>query len=195
MHIIRTKLAFLTISAALLVPAAPTAYADPPPWAPAHGWRKKHDPYYTGYSGKHWEKDYGIIGGKCNRDAIGTVLGGAVGGAIGSTVGKGDGRTVAIIIGTVLGAVIGNRIGKEMDEADRACIGHALELAADRRSVGWAGGNGLNYIVTPLNNFNHDGMKCREYRLRVNGRGYDEDQREKACLVGEGRWEPMREGR
>ena len=22
--------------------AAPTAYADPPPWAPAHGWRAKH---------------------------------------------------------------------------------------------------------------------------------------------------------
>jgi hypothetical protein len=43
-----------------------------------------------------------------------------------------------------------------------------------------------------LSNFNHDGMKCREYRLRVNGRGFDEDRHEKACLVSEGRWESLR---
>jgi len=24
----------------------PVSYADPPPGAPAHGWRKKHDPLY-----------------------------------------------------------------------------------------------------------------------------------------------------
>ena len=30
--------------------AAPVL-ADPPPWAPAHGWRKKHDPNYVGYTG------------------------------------------------------------------------------------------------------------------------------------------------
>src|SRR3546814_9056078 len=27
----------------LTVAPAGTAYADPPPWAPAHGWRAKHD--------------------------------------------------------------------------------------------------------------------------------------------------------
>lgn len=93
MPVIRVRPAPLTIIAALLLPASPVAYTDPPPWAPAHGWRKKHDPYYQGYSGTHWEQDYGIINGKCNREAIGTALGGAVGGAIGSSVGKdGQGR-------------------------------------------------------------------------------------------------------
>ncbi|HEY3326730.1 MAG TPA: glycine zipper 2TM domain-containing protein [Novimethylophilus sp.] len=100
------------IACTLLIPLSPAVYADPPSWAPAHGWRKKHDPYYTGYSGKRWYDDYGIIEGTCNRDKIGAVLGGVTGGAIGSTVGKGDGKTVAIIVGTVLGAVVGNQIGK-----------------------------------------------------------------------------------
>lgn len=189
MPVIRQKTCLLTIAAALLLPAAPATYADPPPWAPAHGWRKKHDPYYQGYSGTHWEQDYGIINGKCNRQAIGTALGGVVGGAIGSSVGKDGNRGAAIILGTVLGAVIGNRIGKALDDSDRACIGHALELAADRRTVAWSGSEGLNYMVTPTGSFDRNGMKCREYRLRVNGRDVDEDRSEKACLVSEGRWE------
>lgn len=74
--------------AVILFPQAPAVYADPPPWAPAHGWRKKHDPYYVGYAGHQWPNDYGISSGRCNREAVGTALGGIVGGAIGSTVGK-----------------------------------------------------------------------------------------------------------
>ena len=190
MSIIRYKKSFLTLAVtALLLPAAPSVYADPPPWAPAHGWRKKHDPYYEGYSGTHWECDYGIINGKCNRAAIGTVLGGAVGGAIGSRVGEDGNRGVAVILGTVLGAVIGNRIGKALDDSDRACIGHALELAADRRTVSWTGDEGINYMVTPISSYERSGQKCREYRLRANGANINEDRREHACLVSEGRWE------
>ena len=40
--------------------AAGSASATPPAHAPAHGWRAKHDPYYVGYTGNHWERDYGI---------------------------------------------------------------------------------------------------------------------------------------
>lgn len=188
MTIIRTNTALLTVMFTLMIPASPVAYADPPPWAPAHGWRKKHDPYYQGYSGVQWEQDYGIIEGNCNRQAIGTVLGGVVGGAIGSSVGKDGNRSVAILLGSVLGAVVGNRIGKAMDDADRACIGHALELAADQRTVRWTGAEGMSYMVTPTRSFERDGMKCREYRLRVNGHDVNEDRREKACLASEGKW-------
>ena len=126
----------LTLAAlALMLAAPPTSYADPPPHAPAHGWRKKHDPNYVGYTGKKWDRDYGVIDGRCNREAVGAVLGGGVGGAIGSQVVKGEGRAVAIVVGSVLGAVIGSKIGRELDEADRGCIGHALELAADGKPV------------------------------------------------------------
>ena len=189
---IRSKLAFLTISAALVLPVSPQAYADPPPWAPAHGWRNKHDPYYTGYSGKRWGDDYDIINGRCNRDKIGAVLGGAVGGAIGSTVGKGDGKAVAIIIGTVLGAVVGHKIGEEMDKEDRACIGHALELAADKRTVVWDNPEtGLSYRLTPIRGMEVDGKRCREYDLTVKGKGINDKLREQACETGEGNWRPM----
>lgn len=177
---------------ALLIPLPPVAYADPPPWAPAHGWRKKHDPYYVGYSGERWNRDYGIIDGRCNRQAIGTVLGGVVGGAIGSTADR-EYRAVAVIVGSVLGAVVGNQIGKSMDEADRGCIGHALELAADRRAVTWSNpDSGLNYKVTPIRGFDADGRKCREYMLNIDGRGVNDSRKEKACQTGPGTWEPYR---
>lgn len=188
----RPHLMLAFVSCMLLIPASPSAYADPPPWAPAHGWRQKNDPYYTGYSGKRWEDDYGVIEGTCNRDKIGAVLGGVVGGAIGSTVGKGDGKTVAIILGTVLGAVVGNQVGKEIDNSDRACIGHALELAADKRTVVWDNpDSGLSYHVTPVRGMDIDGRKCREYDLAVRGNGINEKRREKACQVDEGTWRPM----
>jgi hypothetical protein len=96
----------LAIVTALLLPLAPSADADPPSHAPAHGWRKKHDPYYLGYSGKKWEQDYGILEGTCNREAVGAVLGGATGAAIGAAAS--DGKGVAILVGAVLGAVVGS---------------------------------------------------------------------------------------
>lgn len=117
--------------AGLLLFALGAAWATPPSHAPAHGWRKQHDPGYVGYTGKKWDQDYGIVAGRCNREAVGAVLGGAVGGVIGSQIGKGDGNKVAIIVGTALGAVLGARAGRDMDRSDAACIGHALELARD----------------------------------------------------------------
>ena len=120
----------LALVAVLATTWALEAVADPPAHAPAHGWRKKHDPEYVGYTGTRWERDYDVREGHCNRDAIGAVIGGIAGAAIGSRVGDGDGRTVAIVVGAALGALIGSRIGRAMDDGDRACIGHALE---DRR--------------------------------------------------------------
>lgn len=49
----------------ILAASLGTSYADPPAHAPAHGWRKKHDPYYQGYSGYQWQRDYGVIRGEC----------------------------------------------------------------------------------------------------------------------------------
>ena len=106
----------------MLIFLAQQVYADPPPWAPAHGWRKQHESYYTGYAGRQWSDDYGISTGHCNREAIATVVGGAVGGAIGSAIGEGDNRAVAIIVGTILGSFIGHKIGQDLDNADRGCL-------------------------------------------------------------------------
>lgn len=178
---------------AMLFPLAPQVYADPPPWAPAHGWRKKHDPYYTGYAGRQWSDDYGISGGRCNREAVGTVLGGIAGGAIGATVGKGDDKAVAIILGTVIGAVIGNKIGRDLDNADRGCLGHTLEIGAQNKPVTWLNSsNGIHYTVTPLAGFNANGQKCRNYKMNMRGDGVNDTRNERACMAADGTWQPYR---
>lgn len=172
-----------------MLPAAP-ALADPPPWAPAHGWRKKHDPYYTGYTGKHWEKDYGVVQGRCNAKAVGAVLGGAVGGAVGSQVGNGTTRTIAIIAGTAIGAVLGAKIGGDIDAADRGCIGHALELAGEAKTVAWTNpATGVSYRLTPTANLQRGGEPCREFVTEARKGKKNEKVKSVACRRGDGLWE------
>lgn len=175
---------------ALACPAI--VYADPPPFAPAHGWRKQHDPYYEGYYGKKWPKDYGVVSGRCDYAAVGAVLGGAVGGAVGSQVGDGNGRTVAIIVGTVLGAAIGANIGSNIDSGDRACIGHTLELAPLGRPVVWDNDHtGVHYVVTPTRSFKMDGRACREFTTeRIRGKKRS-TERGQACRGDDGEWKMM----
>ena len=178
-----------SVAALALGIAAPLAIAEPPAHAPAHGWRKKNDPNYVGYTGRKWDKDYGVIGGRCNREAVGTVLGGVVGGAIGSTVGKDDTRRVAIVVGTVLGAVIGAQIGREFDDADRACVGHALELAAEGKPVTWANPQtGASYAVTPTRGYKEGRTSCREFTTVVTAKGRKETATDRACRTGDGTW-------
>jgi surface antigen len=184
-------IAATAVAAATLAVALPVnVYGDPPPWAPAHGWRKKNDPYYTGYSGKRWDKDYGVVQGNCNREAVGAVVGGVVGGAVGSQVGKGSGRQVAIVVGTIAGAVIGAQIGRDLDNADRACMGHALELAGDNRRVRWSNpATGTTYLLTPVKGFARNGHTCREFQLRTTHGGRSESGTGQACQTGDGTWQ------
>ena len=174
----------LTLAALLCVAQTPL-WANPPAHAPAHGWRKKHDPHYMGYAGNKWENDYGITMGRCNRDAVGAVIGGVIGGAVGSQIGKGDGNKVAIIVGTALGAVIGGKIGRDMDKRDEACVGHALELARDGQKVSWQDDRGRNYTLRPLSGFSRDGMPCRQFELQAGERNV----RQSACQSAPGQWE------
>ncbi len=177
------------LAASLVLPAAPAVHADPPPWAPAHGWRQKHDPYYLGYSGRRWGDDYGVLSGRCNTSAVGAAVGGVVGGALGSQVGNGNGRTVAIVLGSVLGAVAGSRIGDEMDAADRACVGHALELAKERRQVVWLNpSSGVGYALTPVREFTVNGRHCREFSGSLREDGRVERFNGRACQTGGGVW-------
>jgi len=175
------------IAATVLVSA--TLLADPPDHAKAHGWRKKHDARYVGYTGHEWDRDYGVLEGKCNRTEIGTVIGAVAGGAIGSQVGDGTGRTVAIIVGSVLGAVIGREIGRDLDESDRACVGHALELARVGQSVRWSNDKtGVNYLLSPIA-AKGSNDSCRSYKLTATRDGKSSSTNGKACRTGEGTWQ------
>jgi surface antigen len=173
---------------ALLLALSCAALADPPDHAKAHGWRKKNDPRYVGYTGREWDRDYGIIGGSCNRKEIGTVIGAVAGGAIGSQVGDGSGRTVAIIVGSVLGAIVGREIGENLDDADRGCIGHALELVEPGRSVRWLNERTrVTYLLTPLAGGKAND-NCRPFRLKMQREGQSRSTDGRACRGADGTW-------
>lgn len=143
-----------------------TAFAEPPSHAKAHGWRAKHNTHYVGYMGKRWYHDYGIRSGRCNREAVATVLGGIIGGTIGAEVGDDGREAVAIIIGAAAGALIGNKIGRELDEADRSCFGHALEIAEPGQVVTWTNSEtGVEYEMALGRGAAEHGNSCRRYML------------------------------
>jgi surface antigen len=170
------------LALATLTGAGP-ALADPPAHAPAHGYYKK--PYkaqhYQGKSGAVFVNDYGISGGRCNRDEIGAVIGGVAGAAMGAQVADRDDRVVGMVVGGVLGAVLGHAIGDSMDERDRACMGHALELGHSGVPVVWRS-DGHHYQFTPRGDA-RDG--CRTATMAVDGRKPHDVL---ACPSGRGEW-------
>lgn len=173
----------------LLISLPCIGLAAPPSWAPAHGWRSKHDPTYAGYSGRHWDADYGVYSGRCDRAAIGAVLGGVAGGVIGAEAGKGDGKAVAIVLGTVVGAAIGAEIGRRMDQTDRSCVGHALELADANQTVSWTNRNtGVSYKLTPVDDAAAT-EHCRRFRLIATGAFGLSEGRTVACANPDGTWD------
>jgi len=174
--------------AVLLCALALPAAADPPAHAPAHGWRKQHDPNYVGYTGKTWERDYGVLEGRCNREEVGAVVGGMIGAAIGSQVGDGSGRVVAIVAGTIIGATIGREVGEDLDEADRACLGHALELGRDGSAVAWTKPGVGSYQVIPTGATSARGDTCRAFRLVSTAGGKRQDGCGEACRTADGIW-------
>ena len=178
-----------TLIGTLMIAVITTSvYADPPDHAKAHGWRKKHDARYVGYTGREWEHDYGVVEGHCDRKEIGTVVGGIVGGVIGSRVGDGDNRAVAIIVGSVLGAVVGRQIGRELDDSDRACVGHALELAKPGQSVRWLNdATGVSYVVTPLTVADKNNA-CRDFTFIAAAGSKKETSKQRACRGADGEW-------
>ena len=130
--------------------AAAAVMADPPSHAPGARLAQEERPYYVGYTGRQWYDDYGVRGGRCDRDRVGAALGAVVGGAIGAAVSDDDDRLIAILAGATIGAVIGHEIGDEMDDDDRACFGHSLELLEDGHKVVWDGSKrGMQYTLTP----------------------------------------------
>ena len=175
------------------------AYADPPPWAPAHGYYKngKGKGKHKGKKHKHkveqhdtYVAPFDLNVGTCNRELLGSVLGGAVGGAAGTQVGKGSGKTVAIIGGTIVGYLIGGAIGRYMDQIDQNCVGQSLEHSPDGRSIQWENPNDNGrYSVTPTKTFQTSGGSyCREYTTTSTIGGNSQTLYGTACRQADGSW-------
>ena len=191
----RTRRTLARACLVLLIALPCIALATPPSWAPAHGWRKKNDPGYAGYSGRQWERDYGVRSGRCDRSEIGAVLGGVAGGVIGAEAGKGEDRGAAIVLGTVIGAAIGYEIGRSMDVTDRSCVGHALELTEPGQTVTWTNLNTrVSYKLTPTEDAGRaDG--CRKFRLIATGGFGLSEGRTVACPRSDGTWDVASDAR
>jgi surface antigen len=181
MRIVTRSTAFV-LSLLLGALAAGPVAADPPDHAPAHGWRRQHEGDhdhdrrrnrdYVGYGGRHWENDYAVLSGRCDRQAVATVIGGVAGGALAAGVAKPENRLIATLVGAAAGALIGNRVGRELDEADRGCFGHALELGQPGRVVVWTNdAMGVRYEMNPGRQIDRRGTVCRAFTLTtVSGR-------------------------
>lgn len=209
------RVSVLALSGVLLIGGAGAALADPPAWAPAHGYHGKdrdkdkgrhrdrehdhrhggHDDdrgeYYVGYSGREYHRDFGIVQGRCNREEVGAVLGGVVGGVIGNQVADRPDRTVATILGAAAGALLGAKIGRDMDERDRACMGQALELGASGQRVRWTNeSTGRRYELVPAGGPSGDGAACREFTLVSFTGSERRESRGLACQERPGIWSP-----
>lgn len=185
----------VSISAAVvLVTTSLSAWADPPPWAPAHGWRAKHEAhpvYALPWRSGPQPQSYGVEEGTCNRQLLGSVLGGVAGAALGSTIGKGTGKLVAVAGGAILGVLAGGTVGRGMDEVDQNCIGQALENAPNGQRIAWHNPNSSQqYTVTPVSTYKaDDGQYCREYTTTAVIGGKRQQTYGHACRQPDGSWQ------
>ena len=188
---VRNALALGLLTALLAVWTVPVA-ADPPPWAPAHGWRAKQMYKQNRYA--DYAAPSGLDLGRCNRVVLGGMLGGATGAVLGSTVDKNDGRSAAIVGGAIIGVLVGGAIGQYMDSVDQNCVGQILEHTPDGRSIAWRNSdNDFAYQVTPKAAFQTgDGRTCRNYVTEV----WIDDQQQQvfgtACRQPDGSWKVIR---
>jgi len=159
----------------------------PPPWAPAHGYRRNHH--------ERW-REYGLVAipidipmGRCNREVMGQVLGGAIGGIAGSQIGDGTGRLIAVAAGTLVGLVIGGEIGRSLDKADQLCMDQAFEHAPDGSNIRWNTPD-RQYTVTPRSTVQEEnGRYCREYSMDADVGGRVEQVFGMACRQPDGSWQ------
>lgn len=204
------------VLAMFTITGLPTAsFADPPPWAPAHGYRNKqhNQNHYKQKKYKHKKykhakrqhydeprysttvavapSSFGVDLGNCNRQLLGSVLGAATGAAVGSQIGSGTGNKVAIVGGTILGFLVGGSVGRSMDEVDQNCVGQALERAETGQTIAWNNaGTGGDFQVTPTRTYQDSSSRyCREYTTRGTIDGRSQQLYGTACRKPDGSWE------
>ena len=109
------------IAASLAAVAMPvgSAYADPPPWAPAHGHRAKEaQRYYSTDNGiRYWQGDDNRYYCKRSNGTTGLLLGGAAGALVGRAIDTHGSRTTGTIVGSAAGALLGREVDRNRSTA------------------------------------------------------------------------------
>ncbi len=192
----RATIVALAAVAALSFTSAP-APADPPPWAPAHGYRAKKGKHRYQESRVTQQLPPGLQRGHCrprmfDDAAVGTLIGAAIGAEIGSHMshGHGDERLAATALGILLGAVIGQQVGGRIARADEVCFTQTFEHAPDNETITWNNmRQGAEYQVTPTRTVKtRSGEYCREYQAKASVGGRITDTYGTACRQPDGSW-------
>tara|TARA_E500000305_G_C3966041_1_gene209559 strand:+ start:604 stop:990 length:387 start_codon:yes stop_codon:yes gene_type:complete len=126
----KKNLLALAIAGSLVIPAAPAiAQGGPPSWAPAHGYREKHDrrvyddrgryyePRRLRRGDSYWRGDDGRYYCKRDNGTTGLIIGAAGGAFLGRALDGGRDKTT----GTILGAAVGALLGREIDRGELRC--------------------------------------------------------------------------
>jgi surface antigen len=163
---------------ALVAPGLATSQAGGD--AAAQGWRKAAEPYFLGAGDRKWLQDYGVVDGRCNRQAVEAVV----------NAGPTGPETPRNEVAVLRGPLPPTRSRRALTDADRACLGHALELAPAGRAVYWADpAAGYSYRVTVLRGYSALGWPCREFAFEMTrGKQAPEIMRSRACRTEDGVW-------
>lgn len=105
------------IAAMMTATALPAtmAYADPPRWAPAHGYRAKNgDISYrrTDNGIRYWKANDGKYYCRRGDGTVGLLAGAALGALLGRAIDTRGERTTGTVLGAAAGALIGNELAK-----------------------------------------------------------------------------------
>jgi surface antigen len=162
----------------------------PPPWAPAHGYRKKQ--------GGGYAFPTGLLGGRCRADlldgpTVGGLIGAAAGGFAGAQIGKGKGQLAATALGTLVGFVIGQQVGQSLGRTEETCFSRTFEHVPDRETIVWQDpSRGAQYQVMPVRTAEaNDGLYCREYQAKATVGGKVSETYGTACRMPDGSWKLM----
>ena len=163
----------------------------PPPWAPAHGYRRKQ-------GGAAYVFPTGLLGGRCRADlldgpTIGGLVGAAAGGLAGSQIGKGKGQLAATALGTLVGFVVGQQVGQSLGRTEETCFSRTFEHVPDRETIVWNdAGHNAQYQVMPVRTAEAvNGMYCREYQAKATVGGKVSETYGTACRQPDGSWKLM----
>ena len=149
---------------------------------------KKHRTY-AGYSGIRWDQDFGVMAGRCDRDAISTHTRNTT--AFGSE--DRENRGAGMLIGASINDLVAGALGRELDAGDRACLGHVLEIGKSGRRVRWDNAvSGVHYEVVPAEAHDEVGGSCRTFKLRVTASTGKSKRKATACEKGGGLWQLSR---
>ncbi|MEN8260101.1 MAG: RT0821/Lpp0805 family surface protein [Pseudomonadota bacterium] len=175
-----------------LADAVAPVIADPPPWAPAHGYRSQQKDKRKYYDDDRYDDryDFGIPEGQCYRETVGRYLGRTLGRNAGARLGSPEGQAAAVIAGTLLGQIFDRKMGFAMDDVDSYCTGLALEQGQDNQIIRWMNPDlYTDYHVAPLNRYRLNGRTCRDFTTAITDRKKSRTKKRTACRRADGSWE------